>query len=231
MAVSGTYTFQPTNSEIIDEAFERVGVDPSEVVARHLRSAIRSMNLLFSDWANKGVHQWKLEQVTQALTQATASYTLPTGTIDIMAMASRRTSGGTTSDVPMHRISRDDYLEIADKTLEGRPSQFWVDRDRETPEVTVWNTPENSTDVLVINYLLRIQDAGKLSDNPEIPFNWFEAICAGLARRLYMKVHSQISGTFDPSRYAKLKQEEFDTFNAAKDEDRDRAPTRMSVKL
>ena len=93
MSTSGTFAFSMTNAEIIDEAFERCGVDPSSLVARHLRSAVRSLNLLFSEWENRGKKLWAIEQETLTLTASDTDFVPPSGTQVILEMALRRVAG------------------------------------------------------------------------------------------------------------------------------------------
>jgi hypothetical protein len=83
MAVSGTYGFNPQLADHIDEAFERCGIDPAELKARHIRSAIRSANLTFVDWQNFGYKQHTLEFLSQPLVAGTNTFTLPVGGLDI----------------------------------------------------------------------------------------------------------------------------------------------------
>lgn len=218
MTTSGTFAFTLTVSEMVEEAFERCGKLPSELKFEHLNSARRSFNLMFADWSNKGVKQWAIERYTQTVTIADVDYALPTGGIDILSMVVRRDS----IDTPMVRISREEYLELPDKTLAGRPSNFFVDRRINTPIIYLWNAPENSTDQIIYDYIRRLEDVGSPTYNVDTPYRWTEAVCAGLAAMLCVK--------FAPERLSMLKMQAMETFDSAFFEDRDRASTVMDVK-
>ena len=196
MALSGTYTFDPTFAEIMDEAIERIGYDPSELSERHIKSAIRSGNLIFSEWANKKNPQWAIEQEVQVLTQGLVSYAMPAGAQIMSSMVMRSTTGSNTFDTEMYPISRGDYLRIADPTIQGRPTQYFVDKERTVPTIFLWNAPENSTDSIVYNYVRRLQDVGGLSNTADLPFRWFEAICCAMAARMYPKMYERIEGRY-----------------------------------
>ncbi len=198
MTTSGTFTFDPQIIDYIDEAFERCGIDPADLKARHIRSAIRSANLTFTDWQNFGYKQSSLVQATQTLTQGTASFTLPTGGIDIFHATLKRD----TRESEMYNISRSDYNALHDKTLQGRPDRYFVDRGSFTggnPKSTVflWQVPENSTDTIEMWYIRRTMDAGDPSATGDMSPNYYEAFASGLAWHLSRK--------FAPSRTKKLK--------------------------
>lgn len=229
MATSGTFTFDPSNADIIDEAYERIGVDPSELTSRHIRTAIRSINLMFGSWATTGPRQWLIEQKVQTLTTGLVTYDMPSGAIDVLSMVQRSVESTGNFDRRMFRISREDYLAIADKTLVGDPSQFFVDRERLIPVIFVWNAPENSTDQIIYDYLRRAEDAGGLSDTPEVPYRWADAMSAGVAARLYPKSYARSSGMYDSQEHSDLKIDAALALKMARAEDRDRTPTRIKV--
>lgn len=217
MTTSGTYSFAPKNAEIIDEAFERVGVDPASLTARHLQSAMRSINLMFGDWTNDGAKQWQIDQQTLTLTEGDYDITAPTGTADVLMMVLRRSG----TDTLMQPLSREDYLALPDKDIEGRPDRYFVDKQQSSVVIYLWQAPENSTDQIIYYRLRRQQDAGKLVNTPDINPLWHEAMAAGLASRLWLK----FGDTGDKQRYTILQTEAKRTFENAKDADRDRAPT------
>ena len=124
MATSGTYAWAPDVAEFQDEAWERVGIDPQTLVSKHLRSARMSLNLLFVDWATKGNHNYAIDEQTQTLTDSDPDYTVATGTLAILGGVIRRSS----IDTPVRAISREAYMQIPDKTVEGLPSVVFFDR-------------------------------------------------------------------------------------------------------
>ena len=212
MAVSDSRDFNIDVSDAIEEAYERCGV---EVRAGYsLRTARRSLNLMLAEWANRGVNFFTVQQVTTTLTQGTANYTLGADTIDILEMVLRRSSNDTT----MSRISRGEYLNIPNKSDQGRPSQFFVDR-QVNPVLYLWQTPENSTDQIVYYRLVRIDDADTYTNDFDMPFRFFPCLVAGLAYYLSMKIA--------PDRIATLKSIYDEEFARAASEDRDRASLKL----
>ncbi len=119
MAVSGSTDFELDVAEYIEEAFERCGLEVR--TGYDLKTAKRSMNLMFAEWANRGLNQWTIQQRSQALTQGTAEYAINTDVIDVLSMVVRRSG----TDISMEKISRDEFLNIPSKTTQGRPTQFF----------------------------------------------------------------------------------------------------------
>ena len=126
----------------------------------------RSLNLLLADWANRGLNQWTIKQRSLTLTQGTASYDLAADVIDVLSAVCRRTG----SDTVLNRISRQDYLVLPDKTQQGRPSQFFLDR-QVTPKIFLYNAPENATDTIIYDALVRMDDADQLDNTLDLPFD------------------------------------------------------------
>ena len=180
MTVSGSKNFELDVTEYVEEAFERCGREAR--TGYDIKTAKRSMNLLFADWANRGLNAWTIEQTAQALTQGTSSYTLGADTIDILSAVIRRSD----VDYGIERLSRDDYLNIPNKTTQGRPSQFFLDR-LITPALKLWPVPENSTDVVVFDRLVRIDDADTAQNTVEVPFRFYPCLAAGLAYYIAIK--------------------------------------------
>jgi len=216
MAVSGSTDFELDVSDYIEEAFERCGLEVK--TGYDLKTAKRSLNLMFADWANRGLNQWTITQRTQALTQGTSSYTLGADVIDVLSMIVRRSD----SDLSMSRVSRDAYLSINSKDTQARPSQFFVDR-QVTPVIKIWPTPENSTDVLIYDCLTRIDDADTFTNTVDIPFRFYPCLAAGLAYYLSIKKA--------PERIQVLKTIYDEEFDKAQAEDRDRASFSVSPNL
>jgi len=175
------------------------------------------MDLLFSDWANRSVHLWKVTSTTQALTESTATYNAPSGCIAVLEAFIRRSG----TDHIMRPIDRQEYVEFPDKDAEGLPSQYYFDRQAVTPTITLYNVPENSTDVMHLYYLERIEDVGAASKTVDLPHRWFEAVCAGLASKLAEK--------YSPEREQALFQKAELSFKRAYTEDRQRVPTKFRL--
>lgn len=131
-------------------------------------------------------------------------------TIDFLSAVLRRSN----TDYSIPRVSRDDYLTIPNKSTQGRVDQFFLNR-LITPQLEVWPTPDNNTDILVFNRLTRIQDADTFINTMEIPFRFYPCLTAGLAYYLSLK--------FAPDRTTLLKALYEEEFILAATEDRDRA--------
>jgi len=216
MAVSGSTNFELDVVEYIEEAFERCGLEVK--TGYDLKTAKRSLNLLFADWANRGLNQWTITQRTQTVTQGDADITLGADVIDVLSMVVRRDS----TDISMERVSRDEYLSIPNKSTQARPTQFFIDRQI-TPVLKIWPAPENSTDILVYDALTRIDDADTFTNTVEVPFRFYPCLAAGLAYYLAIKK--------SPDRIQLLKAIYDEEFERAMTEDRDRASFNVSPNL
>ena len=180
MATSGSRDFDLDVGEIIEEAYERCGLESR--TGYDLKTARRSLNIMFADWANRGLNLWTVEQSTQALTDGTASYTLSADFTDLLEVVVRRSG----TDFMLTKMSRGEYLNIPTKTQEGRPTQYYFDR-KTTPSITLWPTPENSTDTLVFYYVRRIQDVDTQINTTDAPFRFLPCVIAGLSYYLAVK--------------------------------------------
>ena len=216
MALSDSKTFELDVNDYVEEAFERCGLEVR--TGYDLKTAKRSLNLMLAEWANRGLNQWTIKQTTQALVAGDAEYSLGPETIDVLSVALRR--GGT--DLNMERISRDEYLNIPNKSTEARPTQFFLDRQL-NPNLKVWPTPENSTDVLVFDRLVRMDDASNYTNTLEIPFRFYPCLAAGLAYYISIKRA--------PDRIQILKAVYEEELDRAMTEDRDRASFNVSPSL
>lgn len=143
MTTSGTAIFDPDVSELIEEAYERIGIEST--TGYSVRTARRSMNLLSLEWANRGIHLWTIEAGTMPLLPGTATYTLPADTIDLLDVVIRTTVGTTNTDLAIGRLSLNEYASIPSKGTTGRPVQFYIDRQRAAPTITLWPVPPATT--------------------------------------------------------------------------------------
>jgi len=208
MAVSGSKDFELDVSDYIEEAFERCGKEMR--TGYDLKTAKRSMNLLFADWANRGLNQWTIQQVTTTLTQGVSEINVGADTIDILSIVVRRDG----TDYGIDRLSRDDYINIPNKTQQSRSSQWFLDR-LISPVLKLWPVPDNSTDQIIYNRLVRLDDADSATDTLQIPFRFYPALVAGLAYYIAIKKA--------PDRIQLLKALYEEEMQRAMDEDRDRA--------
>ena len=222
MATSGTATFNLDLSELVEEAFERAG---SELRTGYdLRTARRSLNLLFADWANRGVNMWTFEQGQQVLTPGQATYQLPADTVDLLEHVVRTGAGSasTQADLTITRISVSTYATLPNKLTQGRPIQIWIERLQSAPQFTVWPVPDNSqTYTLVYWRLRRIDDAGDGINTMDVPFRFLPCLVAGLAYYLALKIPG------GAERLPVLKQQYDEAWELAASEDREKAAVRF----
>ena len=212
MATSGSSNFEPDVAEYIEEAFERCGLEYRTgydgVTAR------RSLNLLFADWANRGLNQWTVTNSTTTLSKSDQFLDLTSTTIDVLDVILRRTENSETTDIQMNQISRSAYWNIPNKDTQARPTQFFLDKQL-TPRLYIWPASENSTDQLIINRLVRIEDADASVNTVDTPFRFYPCLAAGLAYYLALKKA--------PDRVQMLKAFYEEEFARAADQDEDRA--------
>ena len=218
MATSGTATFNMDLTELVEEAFERAG---SEMRTGYdLRTARRSLNLMFTDWANRGINLWTVEQGSQVLTAGTGTYTLPADTVDLLEHVIRTDSGSTANqaDLSLSRISVSTYSSIPNKLTTGRPVQVYIDRQTAAPTVSLWPVPDTAeTYTLVYWRLRRIQDAGNGVNTMDVPFRFLNCLTAGLAYYLALKLPNGLE------RIGLLKQQYDEAWELAATEDREKA--------
>tara|TARA_R100000329_G_scaffold139062_1_gene120800 strand:- start:1169 stop:1858 length:690 start_codon:yes stop_codon:yes gene_type:complete len=193
MATSGTTTFDLSIDDIIEEAYERCAIRTNS--GMDLKSARRSLNILFSEWGNRGIHLWKVGLKEQLLTAGTATYDAPGDANDILEAYISTTTGttSTTNDVSLTKISRSEYAALPNKGSTGQPSQYYVDRQT-TPTITLYQTPDASTYTYVkYYYLKRIEDAGNYTNQADVVFRFIPCMVAGLAYYLSMKKNPQLT--------------------------------------
>ena len=184
MATSGSRDFQPNVAEWIEEAYERCGLEMR--TAYDARTARRSLNILFANWANRGLNQWTISNVSQTLTEGTESYSLNAYVVDVLDVVLRRTKNSVVTDYQMSQIGRSEYWNIPNKATKARPTQYFLDK-QETPKIYVWPAPENSTDIIKMNQILRIEDVDTSVNDVQVPFRFYPCLVAGLAYYLSQK--------------------------------------------
>ena len=214
MALSGSVAFRPDVEEVIEEAFERCGIDAQTRTGYHAVSARRSLNLLFSEFANRGINYWAVTQNTLSLVSGTASYALPTGTIDIIDAVIR---DGTT-DQTINRVTISEYNQIPNKTTSGKPSQYMLDKQY-TPVIYFWNVPNNSTYSMVYWAVNQLDDITASNQDTDVPYRWSDCISAGLAAKLALK--------YAPDRFQLLNELYERSFNFAASSDNDGVSLRI----
>ena len=216
MTTSGSRDFNLDVGEIIEEAYERCGLEVR--TGYDARTARRSLNLMFADWANRGLNLWTVKQGTITLTAGQAQETLTDDVVDMLEVTLRRSN----TDYEVERISRGEYATLPNKTTQGRPSQYYFDRQID-PVINLWSVPENSTDQLIYYYVRRIEDADTLVNTTDMPFRFYPCMVAGLAYYMAMKRA--------PERVQLLKSVYEEEFQRAADEDEGRTPLKLQPSL
>lgn len=221
MTTSGVANFSLDLTEIVEEAFERVGGEMR--TGYDLRTARRSLNLMFADWANRGINMWTFEQGSIPLVAGTATYDLPADTVDLLEHVIRTGAGSasTQADLTITRISVSTYATIPNKLQQARPIQVWIER-LNTPRITVWPVPDDSQPYTFVYWRMkRIQNAGEGVNTMDMPFRFVPCMVAGLAYYLALKVPG---GT---ERLGVLKAQYDEAWQNAADEDREKAAIRF----
>ena len=189
MTTSGTYTFNLDLGEIMEEAYERCGLELRS--GYDYKTARRSLNLLMLDWQNRGLSLWTVKNAELTLTPGTGAYALPSDRIDIVEAFMRTNAGDSRkqSDLTMQRMSIATYSQQTNKLLQGRPIQYWVERAPSGITINVWPVPDSSqTWTFGYYYMERIQDTGSpASLEMSIPPTFLTCLTAGLAYMIAMK--------------------------------------------
>jgi hypothetical protein len=229
VTTSGTNAFNLDLNDIIEEAFERCGVEVR--TGYEHRTARRSLNLLTIEWANRGINLWTIEQGSIPMVQGQIVYTLPVDTIDLLDQVVRTQTGVNQTDINISRISVSTYATIPNKNTQGRPIQVWIDRQSgateptgvAAPEIYVWPTPDQSNFYTFVYWRLRrIQDAGTGTSTQDIPFRMLTCLVAGLAYYLSLKIPEAAN------RIEMLKMAYEEQWLLASSEDREKASLRLA---
>ena len=220
---SGTTTFEKgfSISDIIEESYERIGIQG--VSGYQLKGARRSLNIMFQEWANRGLHYWEVGNNSITLVSGQSVYTIyrstADGTSDTTAIygvddileASYRNASSV--DTPLTKINRSSYQALANKTSTGTPSQYFVQRFIDKITITLYLTPGSTEAGNFLNfyYVKRIQDAGAYTNDVDVPYRFVPCMVSGLAYYLSVK--------FAPERVQMLKMLYEDELNRALTED------------
>ncbi len=223
MTLSATTQFGIATEQqtLIDEAYERIGREASELSANDVQSAIRSLSFVFSEWANRGVNLWKVSLQTQALTQGLDTFALNSNVVDVLQIYKRQTQGGVNTDTMLSPISRAEYAAIPNKQQQSAngPNQFYFDRVT-TPNLFIWQVPADSTFTLGMYVMLMQDDPGSPTNTLDAPQRWFDAMASALAARLSEK--------WAPDRYDRLMSAAARAFDFSAAEDSENVPLRIT---
>ena len=218
---SGTTTFDQTFTidEIVEESFERLGIH--NVTGYQLKSSRRSLNIMFQEWGNRGIHYWQIDETNIDLAEGQSEYKLYRsqaeataagdqattknnsnaaenvfGVSDILEAQLRSNTIGATdqSDTPMTKIDRSTYGGLSNKTSKGTPNQYWVERFIDRTVMHVYPTPDstNAGKHVHFYYIKRIDDVGNYTNATDVPFRFIPCMVSGLAYYLSMKYAPQM---------------------------------------
>ena len=239
---TSTTAFNPTLNDLIEEAFERCGKELRS--GYDFRTARRSLNFLLTEWANRGINLWTIEQGQITLIQGQITYDLPIDTVDLIEHVIRTEPGqiGNQTDINISRISVSTYSTIPNKITQGRPIQVWINRQSGQttdavgatpayPQINVWPSPDQGSLASPYYYfvywrLKRMVDAGNGVNVEQIPFRLQNALVAGLAYMLAMKLPA-----ISEQRIAILKAQYDEAWDLAAAEDREKAPDRYVPRM
>ena len=235
MTTKGTSGFNLDLNELVEEAYERAGLELR--TGYDMRTARRSLNLLTIEWANKGINLWCIEQGQIPMVTGQAVYDLPIDTIDLLDQVIRTGTNQNQVDINISRISESTYATIPTKNALGRPIQVWINRQSGAvepvtgiayPQINVWPTPNSPGEQYTFVYwrLRRIQDAGNGVNTQDIPFRFLTAMVAGLAFYIAMKKPEVTT-----DRLAMLKGDYDAQFELAAQEDREKASIRFVPRM
>ena len=204
MATSGTTTFESgfSISDIVEEAYERIGI--KGVSGHQLKTARRSLNIMFQEWGNRGLHFWEVKNNSITLVDGQSEYTMFRSTADgtssatavygvddILEAVYRNSSG---VDFSLTKINRSNYQGLSSKTQEGTPTQYFVQRFIDKVTITLYLTPGSSEAGNFLNYyyVSRIQDAGAYTNNADVPYRFVPCMVSGLAYYLSQKFKPEL---------------------------------------
>jgi hypothetical protein len=177
----------PDIAELFEEAYERAGLEMR--TGYDLRTIRRSLNILTLEWQNRGLNLFTVEAGTIPLVAGTATYSMPTGTIDIIEHQLRTGTGQNQIDTTLERISVATYAQQTNKLIQGRPTQLYADRGVTTTTVTLWPVPDGSQTYTLAYYRLKGIDglSSGISGSAGVPPRFVPALVAGLAFQIAMK--------------------------------------------
>ena len=223
MAIATTNTFNLNIGEIVEEAYERAGLEAR--TGYDYRTARRSIDMMMLEWQNRGINLWTIESGTETCVADTATYTLADDTIDLMEAHMRLNSGDPSSqtDYQLTRISTTMYADIPNKLSTGQPTQIWIQRLTTTPQFTLWPVPDDTQTYTVVFFRIRqIYDSGEPgSNNMDVPKRFIPALVSGLAYYNAMKKPESAE------RLPFQKQEYEEQWRLASEEDRVKAAFRF----
>jgi hypothetical protein len=181
--------YSPDIAAIFSECFERAGIAAKDIGNDHIESAVRSLALMLnSEFLTYSTRTYQFQMLNLTTTANVATYILTVGTLMVWDAILRRDG----RDTPINVMSRNEYLEIPDKTQTGRPDRYFIDRQYNQLVMTVWRTAENNTDQIFYNAMCNTFVPGDdLSETLQMRPELLEAVHAGLSAKLALKFNAQ----------------------------------------
>jgi hypothetical protein len=211
VTTSGTTDFTVDVITALEEAFERAG--RTFRTGYDYESAVRSMNLMFNEWSNRGINLWTVEQISVTTVVGVGAYVLPADTVDAISVV----LGVDGNDYRVERMAFDEYANLTKKTQQSRPNQYLIERLVTQPVMRLWPVPDRVYTVKIWR-LRRIQDAGNAANTLDAPFRFNDALIAGVALRVGEK-----NPSLDANRLQLLEKRYNEAMALAQGEDRDRS--------
>jgi hypothetical protein len=215
MATSGTFAWSLDVATVIEEAYSNCDIELR--TAYQLNSARTSLDMLLTEWVNDGVNLWLMDQLTVPLTTGTESYTLDAKYVDLIDAVTRDSNN---TDTDNFRITMSEYLNRPTKSTTGKPVQHTLERNSTGGHTLyMWPTAEDNTYSFVAWAIRYAEDAGAYTNNVDTPRRFLPALVFGLAYKLALKNPKEVT----PEIRAELKNEYGRIYEAAREEDRERA--------
>ena len=230
MTSTATYNFDPAASNLMLTAFGRIGIRRTEITAQHLTDCENEANLLQVEFSNRNPNLWTRQLQSVSLTEGTATYTMPRNIYALVAVYMTTTSGGVSTDRILYPYSSFEYSAIPDKTEQGPPTAFWMNR-LITPTITLWPVPDgNATYTLNLNCLSQIEDVSLANGTTlNVPYRWLDAWTSALTARLADIYPDALVKSQGPGAVAGMWAKAERAWNIAATEDKERVPQYLSV--
>jgi hypothetical protein len=206
MALSGSTNYSVTRDDIIKRALRLIGAlgQGATPPTSAYTEAAHALNDIMKEWMADGLHLWKYTDLVFTPTASVAGYDIGEGqTISTPAplkivQAHRRTTNtdGTIIDVPMSILSKTDWQNIPTKLQEGPPIQMWyrtppASSGAAVGTIYLWPVPSAEfissggvTGSIVISYMEPFDDFDGSTNNPDVPPQFYNALCWNLAEQL-----------------------------------------------
>ena len=225
MAVQATSTFNLQVDDLIDAAMARVGGPAA--TGWEAESATRALGLLFQVMTVRGTNLWQMESATAlTLTEDVAYVTLPTDTVDVRSVRVYLTTDSPRREWPLVRLSYAEYDAIPEKSLGGQPTQYYLDRQRDTYTLYVYPTPDLGTYRIAYRKIRKPADTTVMATDVDAPARWFPALVSGLAYHIALE-----RPDMDIAKRAELKAQWEQDYAEAAAEDKEMANIRVRPNL